>query len=58
MFLSEWREFSSAPCLEGEEKLDDSSCLDFVEIARTTDMLPLFFLPGRTKDLSTPRVSN
>jgi hypothetical protein len=24
MFLSEWREFPSAPCLAGKEKLDDS----------------------------------
>ena len=34
MFESEWREFPSAPCLAGEKKLDDSSCLDVVEIAR------------------------
>jgi len=34
MFLSEWREFPSAPCLVGEKKeLDDSSRLDVVEIA-------------------------
>jgi len=33
MFLSEWREFPSAPCLAGKKKLDDSSRLD-VEIAR------------------------
>ena len=33
MFLSEWREFPSAPCLAGK-KIDDSSCLDVVEIAR------------------------
>jgi len=32
MFLSEWREFPSAPCLAGEKKLD-SSRLD-VEIVR------------------------
>jgi len=41
MFLSEWREFPSAPCLTGKEKeLDVSSRLDFVEIARVPDMLP------------------
>jgi len=40
MFLSEWREFPSAPCLAGEKKLDDSSRLDVVEIARVPDMLP------------------
>ena len=36
MFLSEWREFPSAPCLAGGKKkeLDDSSCLDVAEIAR------------------------
>ena len=27
MFLSEWREFSSAPCLAGKKKLDESSRL-------------------------------
>ena len=40
MFLSEWREFSSAPCFAGEKKLDESSGLD-VEIASLSpDMLP------------------
>jgi len=34
MFLSEWREFPSAPCLAEGKKLDDSSRIDFVEIAR------------------------
>jgi hypothetical protein len=34
MFLSEWREFPSAPCLAGKKKLYDSSRLDVVEIAR------------------------
>jgi len=34
MFLSEWREFPSAPCLAGGKKRDDSSRLDVVEIAR------------------------
>ena len=33
MFLSEWREFPSAPC-RGGETLDDSSRLHVVEIAR------------------------
>jgi len=32
MFLSEWRKFSSAPCLAGK-KLDDSLRLDVAEIA-------------------------
>jgi hypothetical protein len=42
MFLSEWREFPSAPCLAGK-KLDDSSLLDVIEIARVPDMLPSLF---------------
>jgi len=46
MFLSEWREFLSAFCLAGKKKkkkLNDSSRLDFVEIAHVTDMLPSLF---------------
>jgi len=34
MFLSEWREFPSAPCLGGKKKLYDGSHLHVVEIAR------------------------
>jgi len=34
MFLSEWCEFLSAPCLAGKKILDDSSRLDVVEVAR------------------------
>jgi len=41
MFLSEGREFPSAPCLAGKKKkLDDSSRLDVVEIALVPDMRP------------------
>ena len=41
---SEWREFPSAPCLAGgKKKLDDSSRLDVVEIARVLDILPSLF---------------
>ena len=39
MFLSEWRKFPSAPCIALQKKLDDSSRLDVVEIARVPDML-------------------
>jgi hypothetical protein len=55
MFLSEWSELPSAPCLAGEKKIDDSSRLDMVEIARVPDMPPSLFPPGRAKDLSAPR---
>jgi len=45
MFLSEWREFPSAPCLAEtkKKKLDDSSRLDVVEIALFPNMLPSLF---------------
>jgi hypothetical protein len=48
MFLSERREFPSAPCLAGKKKLDDISRLDVVEIAPVPDMFPSFisFLVG------------
>ena len=44
MFLSEWREFPTAPCLAGKKKLVDSLRLDVVEIARVPDMVPSLFL--------------
>jgi len=45
MFLSEWREFPSAPCLAGGGGggVYDSSRLDAVEIVRVPDMLPNLF---------------
>jgi len=43
MFLSEWHEFPSAPCFPEKKKLDDSSRLVVVEIARVPDMLPSLF---------------
>jgi len=45
MFLSEWREFPSAPCLAVKKKrnLDNNSRLDVVEIAHVPDMLPSLF---------------
>jgi len=43
MFLSEWREFPSAPSLEEKKKLDNSSRLDVVEISHVPDMLSSLF---------------
>jgi len=43
MFLSEWSEFPSVPCLAGKKKIDDNLDLDVVEIARVPDMLPSLF---------------
>jgi len=45
-----WISFGALPCRK--KKLDGSSRLDVVEIARVPDMLPSLFLPGRAKDLS------
>jgi len=58
MFLSEWREFPSAPCLAGKNKLDESSRLDVVEIACVSYMLPSLF-PSRSVYglISTPRIA-
>jgi hypothetical protein len=54
MFLSEWREVPSAPCLAGKKKLD-SSRLDVVEIARVLTCFRACFLPDLAKDLSAPQ---
>jgi len=43
MFLSEWHEFPSVPSFAGKEKLDDSSRLDVVEIARIPNPFPSLF---------------
>jgi len=49
-----WISFGALPC-KGGGGLDDSSCIDVVEIARVPDMLSRLFLSGRAKDLSEPR---
>ena len=47
LFLSEWREFPSAPCLAEKKKLEDSSRICVLEITRVPDMLQLIsFLVG------------
>ena len=43
MFLSEWREFTSEPCLAERKNLEGSSRLDVVENARVPDMLQSLF---------------
>jgi len=45
MFLLEWSEFPSAPCLAGKKKKkpDDYTRLDVVDISRVPDMLPNLF---------------
>ena len=59
MFLSEWREFSSAPCLAGGKKRLMTSRVSMLLKSRAS--LTCFracFLPGRAKDLSAPRYVN
>jgi len=53
MFLSEWREFPSAPCLAKKKKLDDSSRLYVVENAHVPDMLPSLFPSWSGKGLNS-----
>jgi len=43
MFLSEWREFPSAPCLAGKENLMIARVSMLFEIARVPHMLPSSF---------------
>jgi hypothetical protein len=55
MFLSEWREFPSAPCLAGKEtwwQLVSPLCWNR---ARRLTWFRACFLPGRAKDLTAPR---
>ena len=56
MFLSEWREFPSAPCLAGGKK--NLMTFRVSILLKTRASLTCFracFLPGRAKDLSAPR---
>ena len=48
-----WISFIALPL---KKKLDDSSRLDFVEIARSLTCFRACFLPGRAKDLTAPRI--
>jgi len=55
MFLSEWREFPSAPCLEwGKKNLTPRVSMLLKSLASLT-CFRACFLPGRAKGLSAPR---
>jgi hypothetical protein len=59
MFLSEWREFPSAPCLAGKKKNLVTARISMLLKSRAS--LTCFracFLPDRAKDLSAPRYEN
>jgi len=56
MFLSEWREFPSAPCLAGTKKDPMTARVSMLLKSRTS--LTCFrtcFFPGRAKELSAPQ---
>ena len=54
MFLSEWREFLSAPCLAGKNLM--KARVSMLLKSRASQIcFRACFLPGRAKDLSAPR---
>ena len=57
MFLSEWREFPSAPCLAGGG-LDDTRVSMLLKSRGSLTCFRACFLPGLAKDLSAPRYYN
>jgi len=58
MFLSEWREFSSAPCLAGEKNLMTARVSMMLKSRAPLTCFRACFRPGRAKDLSALRYSD
>jgi len=56
MFLSEWREFRSAPCLSGKKILMTARVSMLLKSRVSLTCFRACFLPGRAKDLLAPRV--
>ena len=56
MFLSEWRQFPSAPCLAGKKNLMTARVSMLLNSRASLTCFQACFLPGRAKDLSAPRV--
>jgi len=55
MFLSEWREFPSAPCLTGGGNLMTARVSMLLKSRASLTCFRASFLPGRAKDLLVPR---
>ena len=55
MFLSEWREFPSAPCLAGKKNLKTARVSMFFKSRASLTCFRASFLPGRATDLSARR---
>ena len=58
MFLSEWREFPSAPCLAGKINLMAARVSMLLKSRASVTCFQACFLPGQAKDLSAPLFSN
>jgi len=55
MFLSEWHEFPSAPCLARKKNLMTARVSVLLKSRASLTCLRACFLPGRANDLSAPR---
>ena len=55
MFLSEWREFPSTPCLQERKNLMTTRVSMLLKSRASLICFRDCFLPGRAKDLSAPR---
>ena len=55
MFLTEWREFHSAPCLAGGEGLMTVRVSMLLKSRASLTWLRACFFPGRAKDVPVPR---
>ena len=58
MFLSEWREFPSAPCLAGGGGFMTARVSMLLKSRASLTCFRACFLPGRAKDLSAPCYKN
>ena len=58
MFLSEWREFPSAPCIAGKKNLMTASVSMLLKSRVSLTCLWACFLPGRTKTYQHHRTSS
>ena len=56
MFLSEWREFPSAPCLAEKRNLMTARVSMLLKPRASLTCFRACFLPGRAKDLSAPGI--
>ena len=54
MFLSEWREFPSAPCLAGKKNFETAPVLMLLKLRPSLTCFRACFLPARVKDYQHP----